>query len=794
MSPLPQPSLPVIPHCAPPVWPEVIGADRFASTIRIASPEGCTFGLIGLADDLGVGLNNGRVGAREGPRAFRNALATYGVINSALDIKLSLFDAGDIIPAEGSSAESLHETHRRVSEATTKILELGLLPLAIGGGHDLTFPFVRAVIEHHRKRDRDGTLGGANRRPGGARQKTYDQLGRAWHGIYADAHLDVRDTVGSGMPFRRLIETCNINSLRVLGMEPLVNSPEHQRWFHEHGGRATDLTSLYDHLRAISKAAQPEGIFCSIDLDAIDSSHAPGVSATNPSGMTPREVELLLHSVAQMPALCCVDFMELCPPHDVSGRTSRLAARLFLSFLRARQAFCTRAGSSAAKMTGLPPSLTTVTLREPSQLTSIIMDARVLTLAQNRRNDSLSGKGSPGSVTKRRGPEQMNDLGVIPRGSIVMRGGRIVEVISDAQLEQNLQVRFPGAAVYDAKGRVVMPAFVDCHTHSCFAGNRLDEWTQRLRGTPYLEILAQGGGIMSTVRAVRAASQRQLTEQLLERLLHSALAEGSTSIEVKSGYGLTTRDELKMLAAIHSARDSAGMYVQPTALIGHAIDPAEHKFVRRVIEETLPAIHAEYGNITIDAYCEQSAWSLEDCRALYEKALELGHPCRVHADQFNDLGMTLWAAEHGFVSVDHLEASTQRSLEALAASDTIGVGLPICGLHMGDNRFAPLRRLVDLGGACAIATNFNPGTSFSLSMPLAIGMAVRNCGLTVAEAITAATINAAAVLGFPSGGGSLEVGQQADVIVLAHTDERQLAYQLGGQHVNAVYRLGTRIG
>jgi len=348
------------------------------------------------------------------------------------------------------------------------------------------------------------------------------------------------------------------------------------------------------------------------------------------------------------------------------------------------------------------------------------------------------------------------------------------------------------ATELDADGRVLMPAFVDCHTHACWAGDRYDEWDQKRGGVSYLEILKRGGGIMSTVRAVRAATQRELTDSLAIRLARM-LALGSATIEVKSGYGLSTKDELKMLRAIVDAAASFPGTVVPTALIGHAIDadaPSPEAFVKATIEETLPAIHAEFPDLAIDAYCEQGAWTLADCRKLFERARSLGHPIRVHADQFNNLGVVALNAEWcaspathtGFRSIDHLEASDAPTLAALAATPTIGTLLPCAGFHT-DGRYANGRGLIDAGGAVALATNANPGSAPCFSMQMAIALAVRCNKLSVHEALAAATINAACVLGLMDRG-VICPGARADLILLSMRDERQLAYEFGDNQID----------
>jgi len=377
-----------------------------------------------------------------------------------------------------------------------------------------------------------------------------------------------------------------------------------------------------------------------------------------------------------------------------------------------------------------------------------------------------------------RGARVVSGDGTAPRPDMDVRveGAEIVE------LGRNL-ARLPTDTALEARGRVLMPGFVDAHTHSLWAGDRLDEFALRLRGAGYSEILKAGGGILSTVRAVRAASEAELSQHLSQRLA-IVLSEGTTTIEVKSGYGLSTEHELKMLRAIASAAQGFRGTVVLTALLGHALDPEEPDFVERVVSETLPAVHAEFPGIAVDAYCEDGAWSVADCRRLLVRAAELGHPCRLHADQFQRLGALDLALELGLCSVDHLEASSTLDLQRLASSQTYGVVLPASGFHL-DGRYANARTFLDAGGRLVLASNCNPGSAPSSSMPLVLALAQRHCGVTLDEAISAATYNPAKLLGFRDRGW-LAPGQRADLILLRHLDERLLGYEFGGNPVDWV--------
>jgi imidazolonepropionase len=434
-----------------------------------------------------------------------------------------------------------------------------------------------------------------------------------------------------------------------------------------------------------------------------------------------------------------------------------------------------------------------------------VLNARVLTLGDGPR--PRRGKG-------------LADLGVLDVGCVTIQDGVIESVSRGYQRPPRQIMHADKGLVIDARGRVLMPAFVDCHTHACFAGSRCHEWEMKRRGATYLEILAAGGGIMSTVRSTREATLASL-EHLLHRRLWLLHRAGTLTCEVKSGYGLTCEQELKLLRAIVNASETlaieraeyvraeqergrllrgrriwarprpleveAGMAI-PSALLGHAMDPDRPRFVDETIEETLPAVHAEFPSITIDAFCEKGAWSLDDTVRLFERAKQLGHPIRVHADQFTSMGMVDEAIRLGARSVDHLEASSKETLERLAASRTFGVMLPLCGFHL-DGRYADARTFVDAGGALCLASNYNPGSAPSFSMALVIAIAVRHLGLSVAEAIAACTINPASLLGLHDRG-SIAPGQRGDLLLLRHTDERMLAYEVDAHPIDTVLAKG----
>ncbi len=415
---------------------------------------------------------------------------------------------------------------------------------------------------------------------------------------------------------------------------------------------------------------------------------------------------------------------------------------------------------------------------------------------------TLSGAKGP-----RRGQE-MKDLGIIEGGAVAVNRGRIAAV---GRREDVLREVVPERTL-DAGGRVVMPGLVDPHTHAVWAGERRDEFEMRVRGATYLEIMKAGGGIMSTVRKTRAASVDVLVEETWPRLSYM-LAYGTTTAEVKSGYGLELEAELKMLDAIAVLNLEQPVELVPTFLGAHAI-PEEYAhdpdaYVDLVVEEMLPAVAdlvyrvgekgapddpmpASYVKAAefCDVFCEEGAFTLEQSRRILTRAKELGMKLKIHSDEFRPLGGTRLAVELGAVSADHLVVTTPEEIALLAASDTIAVALPGTPFGLGKPEFTPARAIIDAGGALAIATDLNPGTSWCESVQMMIALATRYMGMSPAEAVTAATINAAHAIDRGDRIGSLEVGKQADILILDTDDYRDLAYRYGTNLVSQVVKAG----
>jgi imidazolonepropionase len=389
----------------------------------------------------------------------------------------------------------------------------------------------------------------------------------------------------------------------------------------------------------------------------------------------------------------------------------------------------------------------------------------------------------------------MNELGLIEDGAVAISRGLVTLVGTTKEVLAQTEVD----EMIDASNRVVMPGFVDPHTHLVFASSREGEFEARIKGATYMEIMAAGGGIMSTVRATRAATLPQLIAQSRERL-DRMLAHGTTTAEVKSGYGLNVDNELKMLEAIRQLDATHPVDLVPTFLGAHAV-PAEFRgradeYVEMVINEMLPlaerklregASDASVPSLPIfcDVFCEEGAFSVSQSRRILERAGELGFGLKVHADEFKPLGGTRLAVELGAISADHLVCTPVEEIETLAESDTIAVSLPGTPFGLGHHEYTPARQIIEAGGALALATDLNPGTCYCESMQFIIALACRYMQLTPAEAITAVTLNAAHALGLGDKVGSLETGKKADILVLDIPNYRHLGYHFG---VNLVER------
>ncbi len=398
---------------------------------------------------------------------------------------------------------------------------------------------------------------------------------------------------------------------------------------------------------------------------------------------------------------------------------------------------------------------------------------------------------SPGQP--KRGPA-MRDLGLVEDGAIAVKDGRIILVGQTAELRSQVTADVE----LDASGKVILPGFVDAHTHVVFAGDRAGEFEQRIAGATYLEIMAAGGGIMSTVRATRAATLEQLVAESRARL-DRMLAHGTTTAEAKTGYGLTVQDELKLLAAISELDRTHPIDLVPTFLGAHAI-PTEYAdrpdaYVDLVIEDMLPAIKSQIPNpksqMFVDVFCDQGAFTLEQSRRILMRAHELGFGLKIHADEFAHLGGTALAVELGATSADHLAATPEEDMARLAESNTIPVLLPGTTFGLGSSHYANARQMIDrFNLPLALATDLNPGTCWCESMLFILALACRHLRLTPAEAIVAATLNAAYAVGRGEQAGSLEAGKQADFIVCDVPDYRHLAYRFGGNPVQTAVKNG----
>jgi len=396
-----------------------------------------------------------------------------------------------------------------------------------------------------------------------------------------------------------------------------------------------------------------------------------------------------------------------------------------------------------------------------------------------------------------RGPSEprrgsaLRDLGIIQDGAVLIRDGVITEAGSTRRVENLAQSR--DAVEIDATGRVVMPGFVDSHTHLVFGPPRLDDYEMRIAARSYHEIAEAGGGILSSVSAVRELSSRTL-ESRGRQCLRWFTRHGTTTVEAKTGYGLDRTGEMKTLRVL-AALDGKPLDVIPTYLGAHALPPEfagrPEAYVDWVCAEMLPVIRRRRLARFVDIYCDRGAFGLEDARRYLRVARELGFALKVHADQFFHTGAVRLAVELGAASVDHLEHSGEDDIAALAQSSTVATLLPGSVFHLGLNRYPPARTLIERGAAVALATDFNPGSSPTCSMPMATSLACTQMRMTPAEAIAAATINGAWAAGCADRAGSLETGKQADLLVLDASDYRDIPYYFGVNLVAMTMKKGV---
>jgi len=360
--------------------------------------------------------------------------------------------------------------------------------------------------------------------------------------------------------------------------------------------------------------------------------------------------------------------------------------------------------------------------------------------------------------------------------------------------------QFPNESSLDVTGKVVMPGLVDPHTHAIWAGDRSAEFEMRLQGKSYMEIMAAGGGIASTVRATRAAPMKILlgeTRQRLQRMFNY----GTTTAEIKTGYGLHSAAELRMLLALLELDAEGPLEIAATFLGAHAVAPEylgkTDEYVDLVCCTMLPLVqqwwsnHAPFHRLPfVDVFCEKGVFDLAQSRRILEEARRLNFPLKIHADEFENIGGAALAAELGAVSADHLVTTSAEDIRTLAHSDTVAVALPCTPFGLAESHYTPAREILAEGGLLAIATDLNPGTAWCESMQFAMALACRYLHLTPAQAIAAATINAAAAIARSDRIGSFEPGKQADLLILDIPDYRHLGYRFGTNLVQMVIKKG----
>jgi imidazolonepropionase len=386
-----------------------------------------------------------------------------------------------------------------------------------------------------------------------------------------------------------------------------------------------------------------------------------------------------------------------------------------------------------------------------------------------------------------RSGKELGDLGVIPDGGLLTADGRITHVGKTPEIEKLCQ---RDTEVVDARGCAVLPGFVDAHTHLVFAGNRLEDFESRARGETYEQIAKRGGGIQTTVQATRDATEGDLFAFATKRASWF-LQNGTTAIEAKSGYGLTLKDELKILRVIRRVGAETPLETVPTFLGAHAFPPEFRDnhggYISLIIDKMLPAIGQEKLAEYCDIFCEQNYFDVDDSRRVLTAAKQHGLKLRMHVDQLTNGGAAKLAADLGAITADHLEQTGADGISALAKAGVQPVLLPGSVYTLGSKKYPDARQMIDAGLAVVLATDFNPGSSPSASMPMMLSLAVTQMRMSPAEAITAATINPAASLGRIESIGSLEAGKLANLVIYQCEDYRELAYWFGVSLVRDVF-------
>jgi imidazolonepropionase len=389
--------------------------------------------------------------------------------------------------------------------------------------------------------------------------------------------------------------------------------------------------------------------------------------------------------------------------------------------------------------------------------------------------------------------EQMRELAIIADGGMLIEDGRVVATGQSSEIEKALPA---GTEIVEAKGKVVLPGFVDAHTHPVFAGDRIDEFEMRALGATYEQIAERGGGIRSTVRKTRAASEEELLGQANK---HASwfLRGGTTTVEAKSGYGLTIEDELKLLRVIRRLNAETPIEFVPTFLGAHAVPDefrsAPEQYVALVIHKMLPRVAEEQLAESCDIFCERGYFDIGDAEKILTAARDYGLRLRMHVDQLTNSGGAFLAARLRAATADHLEQASGAEIAALAEAGVQPVLLPGSVYSLGKTRYPAARQMIDAGLSVVLATDFNPGSSPTPSMPMVLSLAATQMKMTPAESLSAATINAAWSLNRGDQIGSLEPGKRANFTVWDSGDYREIAYYFGVSQLHSVHVSGKRV-
>lgn len=715
------------------------GGLRWHEIIKQINPEdlpqspGEAVSLLGFNCDSGVKRNHGRTGAAQGADALRCVLGSMPVHEAKI-----LLDVGNIDCQSHDTNDGMEKAQKQLAHVIEKILEYKIFPIILGGGHEIAYGTFQGLANFFI-----------------AKQEKTPRIGI----INLDAHFDLRlnenGTTSSGTPFRQISEHCQDLGWEFhyccLGVSRYSNTPAlferakalNVLWLEDD---QMNITYIDQTLMLVKQFMERvDHLYFTIDLDVLPASVMPAVSAPAAKGVSLDVIEIIIDTVIHSKKLSVVDFAEFNPVFDVDQHGARTAARLI-----------------ARLANGIAQTIPANKRCNTSQSASTTINDWD-TLWRNVHLITLN--------------EEDKEFGEISNGALAIKEGRIAWIGKEKDLPNKTI-----SHIQDAKGAWMSPGFIDCHTHIVYAGNRSNEFEARLQGITYEEITRQGGGILSTVKMTRDVSFDQLLQQSLPRV-QRLINEGLTTLEIKSGYGLSFEAEKKMLCVAQEIEKRLPVTVQKTFLGAHAV-PLEFQgkkddYIEHICNVMLPALYHENLIDAVDAFCEKIGFSALQTERIFQTAQKFHLPVKLHAEQLSDQNGAKLVSRFQGLSADHLEHLSPCGISAMAQNKTVAVLLPGAFYFLNETKLPPVQALRDANVPIAISTDCNPGTSPLTSLLLTMNMACILFKMTPQEALRGITCHAARALGLHRTIGSLKVGKIADLALWNIQRPADLVYPMG---------------